>query len=395
MKRFLFVIQRYGLDVDGGAELYCRWLAEHCMLQSQITILTTTARDYISWDNHFEPGQSTINDIPVIRAPVLQSRNINEFNRFTEQILTGSPSEDSQHDWLRAQGPWSPGILEYIRDHHSEYDGLIFFTYLYAPSVLGARIAPRKSILIPTAHDEPVAHLSIFHRLYSEVAGLLFLTPAEQTFVESTYSVAGKPSRLLGTGVDLPESPLRPEDVREKYGINGDILLYIGRVETGKGCGELIRYFNDYRSLHPGTLTLVLAGRRHMPVPDDPAIVCPGYIPDDDLKPLIEASTVVMVPSPFESLSILLLQAFACRKPVIANGHSAVLAGHCRRSNGGLYYETRDEFIETLDLLLKRKELRVQLGQNGQAYVGREYTWASVVGKFHEFVESTLPASRV
>ena len=62
-------------------------------------------------------------------------------------------------EWLRQQGPWCPALLEYLERNQHQYDVLIFFTYLYAPTVLGMRIAPHKSILVPTAHDEPAIHL--------------------------------------------------------------------------------------------------------------------------------------------------------------------------------------------------------------------------------------------
>lgn len=388
MKNFLFIIQRYGLDVDGGAELYCRWLAEKVAGYSRVTVLTTTARDYVTWENHYSEGAATVNGIPVIRQPVLETRDIRTFNQMTGAILQGDPSIETQYEWLRRQGPWSPGIQEYLRSHHGDYDGLIFFTYLYATTVLGTQIAPARSILIPTAHDEPVAHLTIMHEMYERVAGLMYLTPAEQTFVEKTYDIRKTPAVLIGTGVDLPDGNLSEAAVRSKYGLHGDVLLYIGRVEAGKGCAELVNCFKAYQHRYGGDQTLVLAGRRHMDVPDDPAIVCPGYIPDEDIVPLINAATAVIVPSPFESLSILLLQSFQCGVPVVANGHAPVLAGHCRASNGGLYYETCEEFIEVLHLLLSQPDFRRKLGQNGYAYVQRNYTWHAVLEKFQNFTDT-------
>ena len=66
----------------------------------------------------------------------------------------------------------------------------------------------------------------------------------------------------------------------------------------------------------------------------------------------LEAATVVVCPSPYESLSLLALEALSVGTPVLANARSAVLVEHCVRSNGGLYYADRDEFVECLKLLV-------------------------------------------
>ena len=65
-------------------------------------------------------------------------------------------------EWLKQQGPWCPGLIEHLKRHHQQYDVLIFFTYLYAPTVLGLEIAPARSVLVSTAHDEPAIRLEIF-----------------------------------------------------------------------------------------------------------------------------------------------------------------------------------------------------------------------------------------
>jgi len=381
----LFVIQRYGLDVDGGAELYCRWLAEKCSQDNDITVLTTTARDYISWQNYYEPGEDKINGIPIIRMPVDRTRDIDSFNQFTNKILSAEYPISMQNDWIRMQGPWSRSLLNYLKHNHERYDLIYFFTYLYGTSLFGTRIAPGKSILVPTAHDEPVAHLQVVKEMYSRIAGLMYLTQAEKEFVESTYDVGNKPSVLLGTGVKLPASSLTDSDVKAKYNLEGQILLYIGRVEAGKGCRDLVSFFKEYKRESQKKVTLVLAGRQHLPDESEEDIVYTGFIPDEEIKPLLEAADIIIVPSPFESLSILLLQAFICRKPVLVNGHSPVLRSHCISSNGGLFYYNSEEFSSALDLLLKREDLRSSMGFNGLNYIEQNFTWTGVLQKFHNF----------
>lgn len=383
--KLLFIVQRYGVEVDGGAELYCRWLAERCARLHDVTVLTTTARDYTTWNNSYAPGQTDLNGVTVIRMPVAMTRDLPLFNEQTVSILSSGNDIAAQEEWLKKQGPWSPGLFAYLEKYHHDYQLLVFVTYLYAPTVFGVRIAPEKSILIPTAHDEPVAFLPVFSDLYTRVAGLMYLTRQEQLFVESTYPVGSTPSILLGTGVDLPGSPLESSDILEQYGVKKPMLFYMGRIETGKGCDTLIRYFETYLARKHVPASLVLAGRCHMEIGGNPAVIRTGFIPDEAVKPFLSAADVVAVPSPFESLSILLLQAFASCRPVLVNAHSSVLAAHCRDSNGGLFYTSENEFIEALDLLFNHPGLRAQLGENGYAYVQRCFTWDKVLNRMESF----------
>jgi glycosyltransferase involved in cell wall biosynthesis len=388
--KILFVVQRYGIDIDGGAELYCRWLAEHVAKTDDVTVLTTTARDYTTWDNFYKPGKTVVNCVPVIRMPVAFSRRMSTFNDLTEKLLSTKASDQQLTDWIMAQGPWSPELFKYLEDNHDQYDLLVFMTYLYATSVIGTTVCPSKSLLIPTAHDEPVAHLRVFHELYKRIAGLFYLTQPEKTFVESVYMPDTVPSVVLGTGIEIPESLKSSEIILTQYGIQKPFLFYMGRVEKGKGCSQLAASFLKYKECFSSSLTLVLSGRKHIDLTDTDSIICTGFIPDEDVKPLIDSSDIVVIPSPYESLSILLLQAFACRKPVLANALSPVLKAHCIQSNGGLFYTSEDEFFEALFLLESKAALRDRLGKNGFRYVQQNYTWAIVVERFRSVCLSVL-----
>ena len=98
-------------------------------------------------------------------------------------------------EWLRRQGPWSPALLEYLKRHHQHYDALIFFTYLYAPTVLGLRIAPGRSILVPTAHDEPAIQLDLYKEVFTLPAAIAYNTEVERRFLETHFSIRALPRR--------------------------------------------------------------------------------------------------------------------------------------------------------------------------------------------------------
>jgi glycosyltransferase involved in cell wall biosynthesis len=172
---------------------------------------------------------------------------------------------------------------------------------------------------------------------------------------------------------------------RRRHRLYGPVLLYGGRIDPGKGCEELIEYFRTYRRLG-GDATLVLMGVKLMPIPEDPFIRFAGRLSEQDRLHALEAATVVSVPSPFESLSLLALEAFAVGTPILANARSEVLVEHCRQSNAGLWYGNRDEFVEGLSLLTADRGMRAAMGANGRAYIRERYRWDVIMGKYERLM---------
>jgi glycosyltransferase involved in cell wall biosynthesis len=123
-------------------------------------------------------------------------------------------------------------------------------------------------------------------------------------------------------------------------------------------------------------------GVKLMPLPEEPFIRFAGRLSDQERTQALEAATVVVVPSPYESLSLLALEAFAVGTPVLANARSEVLVDHCQKSNAGLYYADRDEFNECLRLLVADQRLRASMGANGREYIRNNYRWDVILAKY-------------
>ena len=145
-------------------------------------------------------------------ADINGGAELHAFNRYSEWIFNNAHSRDDEMEWLRQQGPWGPPLLEYIERNQHQYDVLIFFTYLYAPTVVGAKIAPHKSILVPTAHDEPAIHLDIYKELFSLPAGLAYNTEVERRFLTTHFSIRAIEEETIGCGVDLPHAQEYPRE---------------------------------------------------------------------------------------------------------------------------------------------------------------------------------------
>jgi glycosyltransferase involved in cell wall biosynthesis len=410
--RIAFIVQRYGTEILGGSEYHCRLIAERLAPKHSVDVLTTCAQDYITWKNEYAEGTDRIRGVTVRRFANARQRDIEAFNRYSEWIFTSSHTREDETEWLKQQGPWCPALIEYLQRNHHQYDVLIFFTYLYAPTVLGVRIAPQKTILVPTAHDEPAIRLEMYREMFSAPAGIAYNTDVERRFLTTHFSIRAVEEETVGCGVDLPhgdgkdtkepasdepETEPIPEDdqppsyrphlaargvlFRRRHRLHGPIALYGGRIDPGKGCEELIEYFSTYAQ-EGGDASLVLMGVKLMPIPEEPFILFAGRLSDQERLQALEAATVVVVPSPYESLSLLALEAFAVGTPVLANARSEVLVDHCQKSNAGLYYADRDEFVESLRLLVADHRLRAAMGRNGRSYVRRNYRWDVIISKY-------------
>ena len=185
-----------------------------------------------------------------------------------------------------------------------------------------------------------------------------------------------------------PEHISRPgARFQRRHRLTGQFLLYGGRIDPGKGCEELLEYFTSYKE-QTGHADLVLMGVKLMQLPEVPWVRFAGLLSERERLDALEAATIVVVPSPLESLSLLALEAMAVGTPVLCNGHSDVLVEHCRRSNAGLWYNNRDEFVEATKLLLSDDRLRRTLGRNGKEYVRREYRWDAILAKYDRLISA-------
>lgn len=406
--KIAFVIQRYGAEILGGSEYHCRLIAERMAASHEVEVLTTCARDYITWKNEYPEGPDRIRGVTVRRFANARTRDIQRFNQYSDWIFHNEHSREDEMRWLQEQGPWCPALLDHLEQHHRSYDGLIFFTYLYAPTVLGLGIDPRRSILVPTAHDEPAIQLGLYRDLFAQASVVAFNTEVEKHFLKTTFDMRLAAEETVGCGVDLlQDEPLQayeePEDeeeahkalpvhlrargtqFRRRHRLHGQFLLYGGRIDAGKGCEELIEYFTSYKELG-GEATLALMGVKLMQLPEVPWVRFAGLLSERERLQALEAATIVVVPSPFESLSLLALEAMAVGTPVLCNARSDVLVDHCHQSNAGLYYQDRDEFIECTNLLLADDRLRERMGRNGRDYVRRNYRWDAIMQKYNRLL---------
>jgi glycosyltransferase involved in cell wall biosynthesis len=389
------VVQRYGQAVNGGAELHARYVAEHLARHGEVEVLTTCATDYVTWRNELPPGVETVNGVKVRRFRVRHERDPLVFSKRSERVFHNRHSLGDELDWLDAEGPTSPALVDYVSKHAASYDYCIFFSYRYYHAFYGARAAAGRAILVPTAERDATIGLSIFQPLFRSVRAVMYNSPEERAMINAVSGNQQVPGVVVGIGSDVPNNP-QPARFRQKHKIRGPFAVYVGRIDQNKGCSELFEYFQGYLKDPAGKLSLVLIGNSLLRVPEHPRIRHLGFLDDGDKFDAMAAAEVLIMPSYYESLSMVALEAWALGRPVLANGRCDVLKGQCLRSNAGLYYETFGEFIGTLEAIEQNRWLAGTLGRNGRQFFREQYDWPVIERKYLEMFERLKkePAAR-
>ncbi len=375
------VVQRYGAGINGGAELHCRWISEHLSRLADVEVLTTRADDYITWKNHYRRGREVVNGVPVRRFGVSRPRRPERFGRIQEHVFGNEHRLADELRWLDEEGPRAPGLIRYIRRHAADYDYFLFFSYRYYHSYWGVRAVPEKSILVPTAERDPVVRLRIFRDLFRLPRAIVYNSVEERNMIREASGNDGVPGEVVGVGSVIPAASSGPR-FRAARGVEGDYILYVGRIDENKGCPDLFRSFLRFKSETGSPVRLVLVGNPVIPVPDHPDILSQGFLSEQEKFDALDGALALVIPSLYESLSMVTLEAWAMGKPVLANARCEVLKGQCLRSNAGLFYEDYGEFREALALLLGSAELRRAMGRNGRAYFEANYAWDRIMGKY-------------
>jgi len=375
------VVQRYGADVNGGAELHARYIAEGLARHADVRVLTTCARDYLTWRNEMTPGQDTVNGIAVERFPVRRERDLVDFARRSARVFSSCHSLQDELTWLDSEGPLCPSLIDRLRRSGNEFDFVLLFSARYYQAYHGARALPERAVLVPTAEREAAIALSMFGPIFRGVRAVMYNSPEERAMIARLTGNTDVPGVIVGIGSEVP-ADVSGQRARQKFGLERPYLIYVGRIDANKGCAELFDYFIKYASRAAEPLDLVLVGTPVMPIPDHPHVRHLGFVSDADKFDAIAGATALVMPSYFESLSMVALEAWALGRPVLANGRCDVLAGQSRRSNAGLYYENAAEFAAAAERLHADEPLARSLGRNGQAYYARHYAWPVVEAKY-------------
>ncbi|MCF7859630.1 MAG: glycosyltransferase family 4 protein [Candidatus Cloacimonetes bacterium] len=370
MKKIAFVVQRYGEEVNGGAEQHCRQVAERLTDKFNVEVITTCAKDYYSWKNEYESGVCKLNKVTVHRFKVDYERNKKKFDQKSSEIFGIDHLLCDEDEWMKLQGPYSSELLDFIYYNKDRYHKFIFFTYLYATTYYGLPLVQNKAILVPTSHDEPPIYLDIFEKFFHMPSDIFYNTPEEKKFITKKFTNSHIKNLIVGIGFDIPKN-VDAKRFRKKYGIREKFILYVGRIDESKGCKQLFDYFIRYKKLNKGNLSLILMGKEEMKIPKHKSIISLGFVSDLDKYDGMAAAQALINPSKYESFSMVLLEAMAVGTSVIVNGNCEVLKGHVERSGNGSIYTDYDDFVECLsrDINFNNKYIN-------------QFNWRNIIKKY-------------
>ena len=381
------VIHRFGEEIAGGSEGHCRGIANRLAASHEVSIVTTCAKSHMTWQNEYPSGRSRLGDLSIHRFPVVRTRSMHRFAEISEIVFDGGASASDEEHWFRENGPEAPALLDFLNDHGRDYDRILFWSFRYYQTFFGLPLVADRSILLPTAEEDPSIRMRVLDRFFSLPRGFLFLTPEEQTLVADSCSHPLAPSRIVGSGLEPVLPGLGSEASLGSLGIAKPFVLYLGRIDPNKGCETLLRHFLRYAADNR-SIQLVMAGPENMPMPTHPQVKRLGFVGEAVRETLLSNAAVLAVPSPFESLSLVLLEAWNHAIPALVNGRCGVLKGQALRANGALYYRNFDEFSRGLSEILSNPDVARRLGEQGLAYVNREYRWPQVISKVDDFLRT-------
>lgn len=416
--KFAFVAPRYGAEIAHGAEHICRLIAEQVAERHDVDVLTTCARDAVTWKNEYPEGTDRVRGVLVRRFAASGGREPEAFRALGEKLFTTPHSRADEIEWVQRSGTSSPALLEFLRRQQRNYDALVFFSHCAATTIQGLGVAPERSVLFPCALPDSSLRLYVCQDALSMAAATGYCSAAERRLVRAHARRPPRAEEIVGVGVeavpeahyprlqqdapepdeavgsagtaDVEDAPLshlsgRGVLFRRRHRLHGPYVLYGGVVEPDNGTEELIEYFDSYAGQNGETL-LVLMGVKLMMMPAEPWLRLAGVLPGRDRMAALEAADVTVAPDPFDVAGEQVLESLAVGTPVLASARSPAAVEHCRRSNGGLYYANREEFVEALRLLMTNERMRGALGRNGRRYVQQHYRWEAVLARFERLV---------
>lgn len=394
MKKIGFVTPWYGENIPGGAETELRGLVTHfSQAGMEVEVLTTCVKQFASdWNvNYYKEGTEIVRGIPVKRFKV-RKRDTVAFDRINAKLIQNLSITSEEEEVFLREMVNSPSLYDYLKAHSQEYGLYVFIPYMFGTTYYGIKQCPEKSVVIPCFHNEPYIYLNLYKNVFEKVAGMIYLSQSEHDLANVVFDLTSVSQGILGAGVDT-DFTVDADRFCNKYNIKCPYILYAGRKDKGKNIYTLIKYFGEYKKRHinePIKLVLIGGGEVVIPKELEGEIIDLGFVDLQDKFDAYAAASVLCQPSKNESFSIVIMESWLCKRPVMVHGGCSVTRNFVSQSNAGLYFETYFEFEGCLEYLSENPDIANKMGALGREYVLNNFSWNVVVDRYTKFFEKVI-----
>lgn len=378
-------------NISGGAERFAGGIARSLLKAgSDVEILTTCGRDSF-WDwgkDYYREEVTQVNDL-IVRRFSLNKRNKELYDDLMGKLIQGDTLTYVEEMQLLHETVNSESLYNFIYEQGNNYI-FIFIPYLFGTTYWGSKIRPDRSFIIPCFHDEDMAYFKTIKDMVHRVSGLLFNTIEEQTFSTGIHLRSLEDGIVSGGGVQIDLAP-NPGAFRLKHNIEGNYFIYVGRQVTGKNVPQLIDLFKQYSKEYPGATKLVFIGKGEEQIIDSMRlckdIIHVGEVSDQEKYDAVAGAIALIQPSLMESFSIVIMESWLCKTPVLVHKECLVTNAHCTRSEGGMAFNDYSSFKDVLNQCISSPDKIKEMADRGYNYVKQYYTWEKTAERILGFLD--------
>lgn len=391
MKKIAFITPWYGENIQGGAESECRSIIYNLQKKNiSLEVLTTCVESFNSdWSINFhKEGFYNENGVDIQRFKV-RKRNTDKFDQINYKLINNICINIDEEKVFFEEMVYSQSLFDYMENNKDEYHCFVFIPYMFGTTYWGIKKVLDKSILIPCLHDENYAYMKLMKNMFENVSGIIFNSQPEYELANKIYKIKNKTKQItIGTIIDT-EFKYEPKCFIEKYKMKNPFILYAGRKDVGKNVDTLISYFENFRKTNDIKIDLVLIGGGKINInrKSKRFIHDLGFVSKQDKYNAYSASLCLCQPSLMESFSIVIMESWIAKRPVLVSADCEVTKNFVKKSNGGLYFNTYEEFEECIKFFIKNITISNIMGQKGNEFVKNNFTYDIVTEKYINFFE--------
>lgn len=403
IKKIALIVPRYGELAAGRVPDTAYRLAHKLKAFYSVTVLTSTAKDYDSWESYYEEGECEDDGITVIRFNTTQTRNIEKFERHDAfRTKIGPLGGLFDKKLILEQGPVVRGLAAFVRDHLEEFDRFVYLTYRYFPTAAVYSYTAGKSVIIPLtsgSSDENYLKRGIYKNLLKSAERIIYTDNPEKEMIESAINPPYPKASIGVTGFEIPSYAVDPEkraelvaEFREKYGIKEDYILYTGQVSKERGCDDMFECFGRFREKVPDSkLKLCVIGKTDADIalPADIGAYYPGFVSEKERIAAIAGARFIWITADSEADLKVFITGLMLGVPGFVDQDCRRVFEEGIRSEAAFYYVYDVECIDKLkdmETISGREYARMSV--SGRFYAEDHYGWDAVLTRMRNTIES-------